>query len=140
MKDINCLQCGNDFHQVQNSQKFCSEKCRRKYNDSVYYLRRLENTNSNKICKICGKQYNKTAHNSCYCSQECYVKAQSMRKKYTRKKRGKTSLSISWDEVEKKIHKCTICGKDYLKYKESIVKCPECSGIYTPNRILPNFI
>jgi hypothetical protein len=64
-----CLRCSKETTNL----KYCSHSCRAKDVNSK------RKSFSNKICKICGKEFYISNNSSLYCSKECFLKRKTMK-------------------------------------------------------------
>ena len=86
---IKCPQCGKEFEKT-NAQKFCSAKCRQKYNRAKW---RKKTYKAVKIfeCGWCGLFF-QSGKKAEYCCEECRQKGEN--RKRNRGRRSKNTLSI----------------------------------------------
>ena len=76
---MKCKICGSEFVKTSNSQKYCSESCKReakKLQDSHNSHKRYMRNKSKKpiivaTCEYCGEEFIKTHGNQKYCSKLC---------------------------------------------------------------------
>lgn len=78
-------------------------------------------------CKVCGKEFEKNAHNQIYCSKSCknkkYEKGTKKYKEYRNKinkKRHQKAIDEGRTNIEKN---CDVCGKKFLSLRENNVYC-----------------
>jgi len=76
MINIVCINCGKEVVAKSKKRKFCSDKCRRKYNhekEKIY----------TKKCVVCNKEFKASYESAKYCGHECKGKAYKKKFGYT---------------------------------------------------------
>ncbi len=80
---INCLECGTNIEHIRWKQKFCSAKCRNKFNNEInaekireYYQKKIKPYKKKpkerkRNCKFCNKEFTYTRSHKLYCNKEC---------------------------------------------------------------------
>ena len=111
-----CEVCNDDFVVIQDRQKFCSKKCKRK----SYYLRNQERillqkrlahkrpVQESKTCIRCGGTFVPVRSDQIYCSYKC--------RHIAAKHRYRPLKSYP-------MKKCKICGKDFQPIKYDHIHC-----------------
>ena len=93
---IKCHNCGEEFEQRRTNQKYCSIKCRQRYNLHIYRLiheeeerlrRKMAYIKGRKLklkrvkCQTCGVEFMQRAYRQKYCCVNCrYVDYQRKKK------------------------------------------------------------
>jgi hypothetical protein len=70
-----CGNCGNEFSQKSNSQKYCSDKCGKVARDQKYG----KNLVKTLTCNFCGKAFVSGTFRKVYCNEECRKRAKAKR-------------------------------------------------------------
>lgn len=82
-----CRRCGNPVPSVSPRASYCSDYCRRKYQDERRKAERREakdlglNARPFYFCPVCGVPYQQKNHAQLFCSPRCRNKAEYARKK-----------------------------------------------------------
>ena len=114
-----CVVCGKTFVKTGNSQRCCSDECRRERkaarDNETRRARRGCVLGTSKACELCGKEFVITAPGRMYCSKECERKAS-----YAKQKARRQQLRAMVAPVERT---CPVCGKTFTTCKSTKVYC-----------------
>lgn len=76
-----CAECGEEFESDRKNGRFCSEKCRRRYNSRKQHAKyRSEPYMHTVVCRECGKKFQHKTGSIRYCSAECRSAADRARR------------------------------------------------------------
>lgn len=104
-----CPTCGKKFETFFNQKKFCSAKCRNKWNNTKQNAKRtvtqITKQTAQRICPQCGKEFELTKSNKKFCSELC---GRRYRRGFGRKSYVKT---------------CPVCGAEFETLTGQKVYC-----------------
>ena len=66
-----CPTCGVEFEAFHGRRKFCSDKCRNKWNNMKNKAKQNAKQNAKRICPQCGKEFEVTSPSKKFCSELC---------------------------------------------------------------------
>lgn len=112
-----CMNCNDEFETVRHSAKFCSEKCRRKYNKA--------NRGHKQTCSNCGKVFS-NYNPRITCSMECHSEMKERQRLIRR------LINVLKPKPEPNFKRqCKNCGTTYkTNYSLKVYCSDECSYRY----------
>ncbi len=132
-----CLNCGNEFTNIDKRRKFCSGKC------SAIYNNKLRNKKEISYCVHCGNELNNRQKN--YCSIDCQteynrnIKIQKWLNGEIEGRRGENGTAI-WIKsylIKERGEKCEECGWDKVNPTSNNIpiELEHIDGDHTNNKI-----
>lgn len=122
---ILCKECGKEYESRYSTTKFCSDKCRRKYNG--------KHKGHKRVCKQCNKVFYNYKERI-YCSMNCRRKFEKTKKEkelekqeFEHKQKGIIKLVNTLSNIIFITRKCVYCGKEFIlkKYETGHKYCSE---------------
>ncbi len=118
-----CQYCGKEYERNSNSQKYCSDKCRKLDYYAKFHTSSCLICLPMDYCQYCGEQYIRMDNSQKYCSDKCknyaynektFRRVENFRKNYQAE--GKAICHYCGKEYEKKYNTQKYCSDKCRKY------------------------
>jgi hypothetical protein len=118
-----CLNCDKEFKTIRNTAKFCSDKCRGRYN-------KANGGTLNKECETCGDEFRTYYKKKVYCSDECRNESYEYKEPV---------YVYNYEPVPKIKRKCRMCDETFETTEgRDAIYCSKICSSRSSNRKISN--